>query len=82
MRIALASSLWSWLFIIPGDVTIDRDWLATQRLNNKVRHNPTIRMMHAWTIGIENARYLDLELVLAVVVKKQRLRASLAFIIA
>src|SRR5262245_60257809 len=38
--------------------------------------------MHAWTICIEDARDLDLEPVLAVVVKEQRLGAALALIVA
>src|SRR5262245_2599445 len=38
--------------------------------------------MHAWTVCIEDAGDLDLELVLAVVVEERRLGAALALIVA
>src|SRR5262245_8455820 len=38
--------------------------------------------MHAWSVCIEDAGDLDLELVLAVIVEEQRLSAALALIVA
>src|SRR5215831_10862781 len=37
--------------------------------------------MHAWTVGVEDARDLYAELVLAVVIEKQGLRAPFSFIV-
>src|SRR5262245_48010681 len=38
--------------------------------------------MHAWTVSIEDACDLDLELMLAVIVEEQRLGATLSLIVA
>src|SRR5262245_35939374 len=38
--------------------------------------------MHTWTVGIEDARDLDLQFVLAVIVEEQRLGATLSLIVA
>ena len=61
---------------------VDRDVTAHQRLHDEVRHHAPVVRMHARTVGVEDARYLDAQLVLAPVVEKQRLGAALAFIIA
>ena len=63
-------------------VAIDGDRLVLQGLHNEVRNYPSVIRMHARAVGVENARYLDVELVLAVVVEKQGFGAAFAFIIA
>jgi hypothetical protein len=53
-----------------------------QGLHNEVRHNPPIVRVHSWAIGVENTGDLYAQAVLAPIVEKQRLGASLSFIIA
>ncbi len=61
---------------------IERDVLAPKRLHDEVADDTAIVGMHAWAIGVEDARHLDLQRVLAVVIKKQGLGATLAFVVA
>lgn len=63
-------------------LAIDGDRFAPKRLHDEVRYHPAILRMHARTIGIEYPGDLDAQLMLAVIVKEQRLCAALAFIIA
>ena len=63
-------------------VPVHRNRLMAQRLHDEVRdHAPVVRM-HARAVGVEDASDLDPELVLAVVVEEQRLRAALALVVA
>ena len=63
-------------------VAVDRDRLAVQRLDDEVRHHAAVVGVHARAVGVEDARDLDVELVLAVVVEEQRLGAALALVVA
>src|SRR5262245_27631125 len=60
---------------------IDGDRLASQRLHNEIGHHTAVARMHAWPIRVEDARDLDAQLVLALVVEEERLRATLAFVV-
>ena len=53
-----------------------------QRLDDEVRHHAAVVGMHARAVGVEDARDLDAQLVLAVVVEEQRLGAALALVVA
>ena len=63
-------------------VAVERDVLALQRLDDEVRHHAAVVGMHARPIGVEDARHLDAQLVLAVIVEEQRLGAALALVVA
>lgn len=63
-------------------VPVDGDRLTLQGLDDEVRDNPTIIGVHARPIGIEDPHDLNVEIMLAVIVEEQGLRAALAFIIA
>ena len=63
-------------------VAVDRDGLALQRLDDEVRHDAAVVGVHARAVGVEDARHLDAQLVLAVVVEEQRLGAALALVVA
>ena len=62
-------------------ISIERDVIPAQRLHNEVRHDAAIIRMHARAIRIEDPRNFDVELMLPVIVKEQRLRAAFAFIV-
>lgn len=62
-------------------IAVDRDRLPLQSLNDEVRHNASVVGVHAWTVGVEDPHDLDVEIVLAMIVKEQRLGAALSFII-
>ena len=63
-------------------IAINGDVFALQGLHNEVAHHPAIIGVHAWTISIKDAHYLNVELVLAVVIKKEGFGAALAFVVA
>ena len=63
-------------------VAIDRDVVARQRLHDEVRDHAAVLGMHARAIGVEDARHLDLEPMLAVIIEEQRLGAALALVVA
>ena len=62
--------------------TIDRNIAAHECLNDKIADHSPIARMHAWTVGIEDAHHLDIELVLPIVVEKKGLGTSLALVVA
>ena len=62
-------------------LTVNRDGLTSQRLHNEVRHDAPVVRMHARAVGIENPCDLDVELVLPVIVEKERLCAALALVV-
>ena len=63
-------------------VAVDGDGLALQGLHDEIGDDAAVVGVHARAVGIEDARDLDLELVLAVIVEEQRLGAALALVIA
>ena len=63
-------------------VAIEGDGLALQRLDDEVTHHAAVVGMHAWAIGVEDARDLDVHAVLAAVVEEQGFGAALAFVVA
>ena len=63
-------------------VAIDGDVLVPERLDDEVRHHAPVVGMHARAVGIEDARHLDAQFVLAVIVEEQRLRTALALVVA
>src|SRR5262249_35606963 len=63
-------------------VPVDGDVSPEQRLDNEVRHHPPIVRVHARAIGIEDSSDLDLQSVLAPIIKEQGLGATLAFVVA
>ena len=63
-------------------VAIDRDVVAEQRLHDEIRHHAAVVRVHARAVGVEDARDLDAQLVLAPIVEEQRLGAALAFVVA
>ena len=63
-------------------VTIDRDVLAAQGLNDEIRNHPPVIGMHTGSVGIENSGNLDAQSVLAPVVEEQSFGAALALIVA
>src|SRR5690606_39184791 len=63
-------------------VAVNGDGLTLERLHDEVRHYTAIVRVHAWPVGVEDPRDLDLEPVLAPVVEEQRLGAALALIVA
>ena len=62
-------------------VTIDRDRFVLQGLYDEIRNHPSVIRVHFRSVGIEDARDSDLEIVLAVIVVEERLRAALALVI-
>ena len=52
-----------------------------QRLDDKIADHPSVIGVHARTVGVKYANHFYLELILTVIVKKQRFSATLAFII-
>ena len=63
-------------------VTVDREWLTAQGMHNEAGNNAAITNGHAWAVGIENPCDLDRHTVLATVVEKQRLGATLSLVVA
>ena len=63
-------------------LAVDRDVLAAQRLDDEVGHHAAVVRVHARAVGVEDARHLDRQLVLAAIVEEQRLGAALAFVVA
>lgn len=65
-----------------GAVAIDGDILAFKGLNNEVGNDASVIGKHAGAVGVENADYADVDVVLAVVVKEEGFGATLALIVA
>ena len=63
-------------------VAVNSDGLALQRLNNEIRDDAAITWVHARPIGVENTRNFNVEIMLAVIVEKERFGAAFAFIVA
>ena len=63
-------------------LSIDRDRLSFQRLDDEIRDNSAIVGMHAGTISVEDACHLDRNAILPEVVKKERFSAPFALIVA
>jgi hypothetical protein len=63
-------------------VPVQRDGLVAQRLHDEVGYHPPIVRVHAQAVGIEDARHLDAQPVLAPVVEEQRLGAPLPLVVA
>lgn len=63
-------------------VAVDGDGLVLQRLDDEVGDDAAVVGVHARAVGVEDARDLDFQLVLAVVVEEQGFGAALAFIVA
>ena len=63
-------------------VAINRDRFVLQSLYDEIRNHPPVIRVHFRSIGIEDARDADLEIVLAVIVVEERLRTALALVIA
>jgi len=63
-------------------VTVEGDRRMHERLHDEVRHDAAVARMHPRTVGVEDARHLDAQRVLAVVVEEQRLGAALALVVA
>ena len=63
-------------------VAVDRDRLARQRLDDEVGDDAAVVGVHARAVGVEDARDLDVDAVLAVVVEEQRFGAALALVVA
>jgi hypothetical protein len=53
-----------------------------QRLHDEVADHAAVVGVHARAVGVEDARHLDLQRVLAVVIEKQGFGAALAFVVA
>jgi len=62
-------------------IAVDGYVLAFEGLHNEVAHHAAVVGVHAWPVGVENSHHLNLQLVLAPVVKEKRLGAALAFVI-
>lgn len=62
-------------------ITRDRDVLAANRLHIDVVNDPPIIVVHASAIRIKNTHDLNIQIVLAVIIKKQSFSAALAFVI-
>src|SRR5271165_4452080 len=60
-------------------ISVDRERLIAEGLNDKIRDDSTIVEVHSRAIGVENSGNLDLHLILAMVVKKECFGASLPF---
>ena len=65
-----------------GAIAVDGDRLATQRLDDKVRHDAAIVAMHPRAVCVENSRDLDAQSVLAPIVEEQRLGTPLTLVVA
>src|SRR5690606_41894051 len=63
-------------------ISINRDVLVSQCLNDKVRYYPAVLRMHAWTIRVEYPYDFNVYLMLAMVIHKKCLGTAFAFIIA
>ena len=63
-------------------VTVNRNGLVVQCLDDEIRHHASVVGMHARAVSIEYARHLDSQAVLAVVVEEQSLRAALTLVVA
>ena len=63
-------------------ITINRDVLTFERLNNEIAHHATIVRMHTGAIGVENAHHFDFKLMLAPIIEEERFGAAFALIIA
>jgi len=62
-------------------IAIEGDGFVLQCLDNEIRPPLSVVRVHARPIGIEDARDLDAQLVLAVVIEKQGFCAALAFVV-
>ena len=63
-------------------VAVDGDRLVRERLHDEVGDDAAVVRVHARAVGVEDARDLDRQLVLAVIVEEQGLGAALAFVVA
>ena len=65
-----------------GAVTIDGDILAFKGLNDEVGNDASVVRQHAGAIGVKDADHADIDVVLTMVIEKERFGATLAFIVA
>ena len=63
-------------------VAEDRDRLVAQRLDDESGDHAAVGRMHVGAVGVEDARDLDPQPVLAVIVEEQRLGAALSLVVA
>ena len=63
-------------------IALYKDRLTAQGLHDEIGYHAAILGMHARTICIEDARYLDFQRVLAMIIEEQCLRATFALDIA
>mmetsp|Transcript_6000 Transcript_6000/g.24330 ORF Transcript_6000/g.24330 Transcript_6000/m.24330 type:complete len:390 (+) Transcript_6000:49-1218(+) len=65
-----------------GPVAVDGHGCALDGLLHEVAHHAAVVQRHARTVRVEDARDANLQPVFSVVVKRERLRAPLAFVVA
>lgn len=65
-----------------GTLTVNREILTLQGLNDEVGDDASIVWKHARTVGIENTDDTDIDAVFAMIVKEERLGRTLPLIIA
>mmetsp|Transcript_17112 Transcript_17112/g.24889 ORF Transcript_17112/g.24889 Transcript_17112/m.24889 type:complete len:304 (+) Transcript_17112:811-1722(+) len=63
-------------------ISVDRQWLILQSLNNEIAHHTSIIRMHPWSERVENTRYANLNIVLFLIAVHHRLRHALTLIVA
>src|SRR5690606_22203157 len=63
-------------------IAVDRQWVATQRLDDEVADHPAVVGLHARAVSVEYARDLDTHPTLAVVVEEEGLGRALALVVA
>src|SRR5262249_8301821 len=63
-------------------ISVDGYGLIVKSLDDEIGHDTAVVRLHARSVSIEDAQYLDFQIVLASVVEKQGFRAAFAFIIA
>ena len=63
-------------------IPIDREIVPLESLHDEVADHTPVLGMHVRSIGIKNAGHFDLEVVLTVVIEKQRFRTALPLIVA
>ena len=65
-----------------GAVTVDGDVFPFEGLDDEVGNNATVVRQHSWSVGVEDADHADIDVVLTMVIEKERLRAAFAFVVA
>src|SRR5205807_1820559 len=63
-------------------LAVNGDGLAPQGLDDEIRYDSAIVRVHSRTISVENPGHLDSQLMLAVIIEKQRFCAALSFVVA